>query len=100
MATTAASYIILVCLAIRASNDVAVFYNVYVALVDGNRADIQDNLDIADAYDIVIRWWYELEFPPARWIALEIMKLASRSFKLALNIIIGGVKEQYNLKPF
>ena len=72
MATTAASYIILVCLAIRASNDVAVFYNVYVALVSGNRADI------ADAYDTVIRSEYELEFPPARWIALEIMKLASR----------------------
>ena len=74
MATTTASYIILVCLAIRASNDVAVFYNVYVALVSGNRADISD---IAYAYDTVIRSEYELEFPPARWIALEIMKLAS-----------------------
>ena len=73
MATTAASYIILVCLAIRASNDVAVFYNVYVALVSGG-----NQADIADAYDTVIRSEYELEFPPARWIALEIMKLASR----------------------
>ena len=91
MVTTAASYIVLVWLAIRACNDVAVFYNVYVALVDGNRADI------ADAYDIVIRWWYELEFPPARWIALEIMKLASRSFSTYYHRF---VKEQYNMKPF
>lgn len=72
MVSTAASYIILAFLAIRASNDVTVFYNIYVALVNGARADI------ADAYDTVIRGEYELEFPPARWIALEIMKLASR----------------------
>ena len=74
MATSTASCVILLCLAIRASNDVMVFYNVYVALVsDGTRADI------VDAYDTVIRTEYELEFPPAMWITLEIMKLASRS---------------------
>ena len=73
MASTAISYVILVCLAVRASSDVAVFYNVYAAIVvNGGRAD-----DVSDAYDAVIRGEYGLEFPPAGWIALEIMKLAS-----------------------
>ena len=74
MATTAISYVILICLAVRASSDIAVFYNVFVAVVGGNRADV------ADAYDTVIREEYGLEFPPAGWIALEIMKLASFRF--------------------
>ena len=71
MATTSISYVILICLAVRASSDVAVFYNVYVAALNGGRPDV------AAAYDTVIRAEYGLEFPPAGWIALEIMKLAS-----------------------
>ena len=71
MATAAISYVILIGLAVRASSDIAVFYNIYVAFLNGGRADV------AAAYDTVIREEYGLEFPPAGWITLEIMKLAS-----------------------
>ena len=83
MATTAISYVILICLAARASSDIAIFYNVYVAVLNGDRTDV------LDAYDTVIRAEYGLEFPPAGWIALEIMKLAR--FLICSNV--GCVKD-------